>query len=148
MAAEAWRAQHKACTQNAEKLAEERQGVSFYEINAWIKSVHTFLLRVRDVSPFRSTQAYALALETLLLYATNVVNNKGEEVFRVMRMSNRMLRARLLTHGGGLRCILCLGFRPVSMGRDTWLVMVDMPKELPNLQVSSVQAAAHPADGS
>jgi hypothetical protein len=71
----------------------------------------------------------------LLLYATNVVNNKGEEVFKVMRMSNRMLRARLLTHGGGLRCILCLGFRPVSMGRDTWLVMVDMPKELPNLQV-------------
>ena len=49
----------------------------------------------------RSDRAFARAVETLLLYATNVREHPGTEAYRIVRSSNRLFSSRLVRERGG-----------------------------------------------
>ena len=98
----------------------------------------------------RSDRRYARALETLLLYASNVLEHPQTEAFRIVRSSNTLFSSRLGGFKGGLRCMYSLGFRPVSfVGEqgpamdaldDSYLAMFQVPKDLARHRVSLEQA--------
>ena len=98
----------------------------------------------------RSDKAYARAVETLLVYATNVLLQPDAGAVRVVRSSNALFASRLGGYKGGLRCMFALGFRPVTCPgpagpsldplHDSYLAMFEVPKDLAQMQVTLQQA--------
>uniref|UniRef100_A0A7S1THR3 Ubiquitin-like domain-containing protein n=1 Tax=Compsopogon caeruleus TaxID=31354 RepID=A0A7S1THR3_9RHOD len=72
-----------------------------------------------------SSNDFVLAVNTLITFLRNIVNNPSDPKYRRIRLSNMAFASRLGRHPGGINCMAAFGFQVTNEGGEQYLVMSD-----------------------